>query len=214
VRRRDLLFQRWSYGAGAALGFGLAFGFFGFVLADNWLLLAWASRCGRACSRPFGPLRAPGPSTPDAAPGRAARGGGSYGVRGGLRLARCSVLVRRSSSSTSDCAIGLRLACARRCSELRAALSAPRPLANPTNEKIPGIRVAGDSLFCSAVSVSVGSGRLDARHHGGPLLMRDRHKNRGFRVRLPDGMRRQVTRSDTGLGNGGETGSDAAMLAE
>jgi hypothetical protein len=44
--------------------------------------------------------------------------------------------------------------------------------------------------------------------------MRDPHENRGFRVGLPDGRRRRVTRSDTGLGNWRETGSDAAMLAE
>jgi hypothetical protein len=42
--------------------------------------LRWASGCGRACSPSFGRLRAPGPSTPDAAPERAARGGGSNGV--------------------------------------------------------------------------------------------------------------------------------------
>ena len=43
--------------------------------------------------------------------------------------------------------------------------------------------------------------------------MRDPHENGGVRVRLPDGRRHQVTRSYTGLGNWGETGSDAAMLA-
>jgi len=58
-----------------------------------------------------------------------------------------------------------------------------------------------------------GAGRFDGRHHGWRLLMRDPHENRGFRVGLPDGRRRQVTPDHWVLGNWGETGSDAAMLA-
>jgi len=60
-----------------------------------------------------------------------------------------------------------------------------------TKQKVPGIRVAGDShFFCG---LFVGAGRLDGCHHRGRVLMRDRRENRGVRVRLPDGRTRWVT---------------------
>jgi len=61
------------------------------------------------------------------------------------------------------------------------------PQNDPWAKKIPGVRAPGTVSFSLS---PVGAGRFDARHHGGRLLMRDRHENRGFRVGLPDGRRR------------------------
>jgi hypothetical protein len=111
-------------------------------------------------------------------------------VRAGYRVLRfdAALVIRDIEAAVSRIRAALHCCAADRAAEGSAA---PRPLPvtiHPITKKISG-RVP-EILSSVSVSVSVGAGRFDARDHGGRLLMRDPHENRGFRVGLPDGRSR------------------------